>query len=576
MKVADYIANWIADINPRVYGVCGAGAMHLNDAVAHHPCLDVMAMHHEQAAAFAAEADARVSGKPGIVLVTAGPGGTNAITGIASAYVDSIPMIVVAGQVTTTTLKSPQMRQLGLNELDGTAMVKGITKYAKTLTDPYMVPMDLAAALFQATTGRPGPVWLEVPLDIQNAEIPDQPVAHIKPWIGDSPDPDLVRKCVLMLQAAKRPVLILGNGARDADLGALLDRLPMPVVSSWNGADLINHDHPCYIGRMGVFGDRASNYAVQHADVILAVGTRLSVAQIGHHADLFAPNARKIVVDIDNSELSKPTVHPTLAIRADASLFCTALALQSADMAWPCWVDELGERKKRFPTMLPEYRHSEQGVNAYFLVEQMREHLQDDAVVVTDVGAAFIATMQTLHINGRQRLFHSSGVSAMGYGFPASIGAWRAGRGRQTVCLSGDGGMMLNLQELQTVAHYSLPIAIFILCNNGYMTIQTMQDNHFGRHAMSSPETGLSCPDFSEVVKAFGIPVFSLFDNDEAKHWIGHVLTRQHPIVCIVHLSRDQKLQPRVQSKLVDGRFVTTGLDDMYPPITEALQKELQ
>ena len=483
MKVSDYIAQWLATVSPRVYAVCGAGAMHLNDSICHHPDLQVIAMHHEQAAAFAAEADARVSGKPGVVLVTAGPGGTNAITGIASAYVDSIPMIVIAGQVTTSTLKTENERQIGLNELDGTNIVKEITKYSATVMSPSMVMTHLGFALDAAVNGRPGPVWLEFPLDVQNAEMVPQ-AFEVRRTRTSPIDGALIDHCVTLLEQSERPVLVVGNGAHGANIFKML-RHAMPIVSSWNGSDIVANDCPWYIGRMGIFGDRASNYAVQHADLIIALGTRFSIAQIGHHQRLFAPDAKKIIVDLDRSELNKSTVNADVAICGDAGQFCLAMELKLRKLSSSVWLRTIQRLRDSYPTMLPEYRTETQGVNAYHFVEQLNRRMADDAIVVTDVGIAYICTMQTLKLNGRQRLFHSGGVSAMGYGLPASIGAYRAGGRRQTICLAGDGGMMLNLQELQTIAHHNLPIKVFVFANNGYATIRMAQENHFGRHSIS-------------------------------------------------------------------------------------------
>ena len=572
MKVSDYIAQWLATVSPRVYAVCGAGAMHLNDSICHHPDLQVIAMHHEQAAAFAAEADARVSGKPGVVLVTAGPGGTNAITGIASAYVDSIPMIVIAGQVTTSTLKTENERQIGLNELDGTNIVKEITKYSATVMSPSMVMTHLGFALDAAVNGRPGPVWLEFPLDVQNAEMVPQ-AFEVRRTRTSPIDGGLIDHCVTLLEQSERPVLVVGNGAHGANIFKML-RHAMPIVSSWNGSDIVANDCPWYIGRMGIFGDRASNYAVQHADLIIALGTRFSIAQIGHHQRLFAPDAKKIIVDLDRSELNKSTVNADVAICGDAGQFCLAMELKLRKLSSSVWLRTIQRLRDSYPTMLPEYRTETQGVNAYHFVEQLNRRMADDAIVVTDVGIAYICTMQTLKLNGRQRLFHSGGVSAMGYGLPASIGAYRAGGSRQTICLAGDGGMMLNLQELQTIAHHNLPIKVFVFANNGYATIRMAQENHFGRHSISSPETGLSCPDFAEIGKAFGIPVWSMFDNAEVEQWMEHVLSRQHPMLCVVHISPNQKIAPRVQSKIKDGKFVPVALDDMWPPLEEVVSRE--
>ena len=480
-------------------------------------------------------------------------------------------MIVIAGQVTTATLKTENERQIGLNELDGTRLVTSITKFAETIMNAKDVARTLDVALRRATSGRPGPVWIEVPLDVQNAEMEaNSRIAFVKSQ--DEPEDNEIEACVALLRKAERPVLIVGNGARGAPLFWLLDRLRIPAVSSWNGSDLLRSE--MYIGRMGIFGDRASNYAVQHADLIFAIGTRFTVAQIGHHLRLFAPDAKKIVVDIDRSELNKSAVKPDIAVCCDATAFCEAIISTHLQIERIKWVTLLWRMRDSYPTMLPEYRTETQGVNAYHFVEQLNRRMADDAIVVTDVGIAYICTMQTLKLNGRQRLFHSGGVSAMGYGLPASIGAYRAGGGEQTICLAGDGGMMLNLQELQTIAHHNLPIKIFVFANNGYATIRMAQDNHFGRHSISSPETGLSCPDFAEIGKAFGIPVWSMFDNAEAEQWMEHVLSRQHPMLCVVHISPNQKIAPRVQSKMKDGKFVPVALDDMWPPLEEVVSRE--
>lgn len=578
MKVSDAVADWIAGINPQVYAVCGAGAMHLNDSICNHPKIKVLAMHHEQAATFAAEAHARVTGKPGIVHVTAGPGGTNTITGIASAWVDSIPMIVIAGQVQSTTMKTPPLRQRGMNELGLVEMVKSITKYAVTVRDPESIGDHLYTALHLATHGRPGPVWIEIPLDVQGAQVSAKGARGSVKLVWE-PEREFMSlekqtdECVAMLKASSRPLCIIGNGVRlsgaCAEMIDLLNDWPMPVVSSWNASDIVRTDHRCYIGRPGLFGDRAGNFAVQNADLILAIGTRLSIPQTGHMAKLFAPNAKKIVVDIDGEEARKEAISPDLSIAADARTFLNRLMLSTESppyAAWSRWRSRCQEWKVRYPVMRPEYRGQEKGVNSYFFVEELSKHLADDAVVVTDVGAGFISTMQSLPLNGKQRLFHSAGVSSMGYGLPAAIGACVASGGRQTICLTGDGGLMFNLQELQTIVQHSLPIVIFVMVNNGYMTMQATQANHFGREAISSPTSGVSCPDFCDVAKAFGIPTWSIFDHAELVDWMDHVTKQRHPMLVQIHMLRNQPLVPRVQSRVEkDGKFIPTKIEDMFP-----------
>ncbi len=572
MKVAAYVANWIASISPRVYGVCGAGAMHLNDAIAHHAAIDFLPMHHEQAASFAAEADARVSGKPGIVHVTSGPGVTNVITGVACAWADSIPMIVVAGQVETRTLLTGTgERQRGVSEVDGVALMKPITKFAVTLLDPNDAPYMLGEALRHATTGRPGPVFIEIPLDVQNAEITAPCRYAPPPAIPRGFEMDVTRT-LRLLRAAHRPVLVIGNGVRLA--GAcelalkLIDDLQMPVLTSWNGSDIVPTAHPCHIGHFGLFGDRPGNFAVQNADLVFSIGCRLSIPQVGHHPELFAPHAKRIVVDIDPAECGKDYLHADLAIAADAKAFIEALIEEGTYHSWPAWKARCRAWKLRYPVHLPEHRAAADGVNAYTFMRELAHHLADDAIVVTDVGTAFVVAQQALALNGRQRLFHSSGIAPMGYGLPAAIGACRAGGGRQVVCITGDGGAMFNLQELATIAHHKLPIAIFVLANGGYRTMQVTQGNHFGRETAASEKSGVHCPSFSGLARRFGIAAFDV-DNGCVPLPAALGLTGE-PVLFDVQMAPGQEVAPRVQSRMENGAFVPVQLEDMYPYLAPA------
>lgn len=587
MKVSDLVAEWISTVNTRVYALCGAGAMHLNDAICHHPKLQVIACHHEQAATFAAEADARVSGKPGIVHVTAGPGASNTITGLACAYVDSIPLICIAGQVTTNTMRPPDIRQLGMNELDMVALARTVTKYAVTLTEPKAILWVLGHALTLATSGRKGPVYIEIPLDVQSADVdPSELDKFFKiaeddgPWIATGD----IERTVDALKSAERPVMIIGNGVRLADacvqLGVLACALNIPVVSSWSGSDILPTDYPVYIGRSGIFGCRPANLTVQNADLILAIGTRLSIPQTGHAQQMFAPNAKKIVVDIDAMEARKLCRDGDIPIVTNAKWFIEKMLTKSAQFLrhYPAhrnWLARCRSWRDTYPVMLDDYRSETDGVNAYHFVEELAKHLPDDAIVVTDVGAAFIATMQSMPVKKGQRLFHSGGVSPMGWGLPAAIGACVAGGGRKVVCLTGDGGLMLNLQELQTIAHHKLPISIFVFSNNGYMTIQHMQDNHFKRESISSPDSGMSLPDFEEIAWAFHIPIEDMLGADWLTLSTMKTIEARGPSLCVVPLPKDQKLLPRVQTKVENGKFIPTPIDDMFPYLDrETLEKE--
>ncbi len=593
MKVAEHIANWIAGltyvgapddsvmVQSRVYGAVGAGAMHLNDAIAHHPGIRFLPMHHEQAASFAAEADARVSGRPGIVHVTSGPGVTNVATGVACAYADSIPMIVIAGQVETRTLMDGSgIRQMGVSEVDGVALMASITKYAACVTDLQDIDSELGYALQMATSGRPGPVYLEFPLDVQGAELPTQLpwVPKIAPVRGFEID---IPRFAKLLRASQRPVLIVGNGVRLAaactEINRLIDALQLPVLTSWNASDIVPNTHPCYIGRFGLFGDRAGNFAVQNADLVISIGCRLGIPQVGHHPELFAPHAKRIVVDIDPAEATKPYLHPDLAVVADAKEFLTALLASDVPQQagrWPSWKSRCLQWKVAYPLMRPEYRDSRDGVNAYVFMRELSAHLPEDTIVVTDVGTAFVCSQQALQLNGRQRLFHSSGIAPMGYGLPAAIGACLAGNGRPVVCITGDGGIMFNLQELATIAHHKLPIAIFVLANGGYRTMQVTQGNHFGRESGASPTSGIGYTDIGEIGRAFGVPSFDIHEIADLP-----IATRPDPgpVLLQIHLAPDQQIMPRVQSRMENGEFVPVRLEDMWPHLPpEEMAKNME
>lgn len=592
--VAQYVADWIATVNPRVYGVTGSHAMYLNDAICNHPEITFTATHHEQAATFAAEADARISGLPGFVHVTAGPGATNTVTGLATCFVDSIPLIVIAGQVKRSTIANGDVmdgcrrqgvRSYGISELPSIQIVKPITKYAATVFEPAMIRFHLEMAYAKATSGRPGPVFIEIPLDVQNAQINvenfapiDQRADNLRESVRlNQRDVD---QAIRMIAQAKRPVLIIGNGVRLSGaaekVDALIYTLGMPVVAGFSGKDLFDNNHPRFIGCCGLHGDRASNFAVQNADLILAIGTRLSLPQIGHNPELFAPHAYKIVVDIDYMEATKDGIKVDLPIAADARDFMRAVVRAAPSLGpYDDWLAQCQAWKQQYPVMLPEYRESKDGVNPYAFVEELSRHLDDDAIIVTDVGFSYLTPFQSLKLNGRQRLIFASGVGPMGWGLPAAIGACRAGGGRQVVLIAGDGGLMFNLQELQTVAHHKLPIAIFVFENGAYRTMQITQEAHFKREAAASKDSGVSCPYFVGVGHAFDVAPIALHHSTKTSKIIEEVfknvdvhdatLQGPRPIICHVELARDAILSPRVATRMDNGKFIATDIADMWP-----------
>jgi len=577
VRLSDYVANFIADhCAPHVFWVSGGGAMYLNESLATHPRLTCIHTHHEQSAAMAAEAYARASGKIGVCHVTSGPGGTNAITGVVGAWQDSIPMLVISGQASTDRRSSgTQLRQLGVQEFDIVPMVRHCTKYALTVTKPHEIRYVLEFARHVATTGRPGPVWIDLPIDVTNANIDPAKlrgfsVAADNPVWADVYLTDKLDRALEMLLDAKRPVLIAGHGIRLAnavdEVRALVHEANIPVVPSWNAQDMFDADE--IAGKMGFFGDRAGNFTVQNADLILAVGTRLSVPMIGHDPDKFAPHAQKIVVDIDPAELGKPTLRPDLPIQADAKDFLAGLLERVRERRFrmgQVWPDRIKAWKARYPVVLPEYRSLPDKVNSFHFVEELCKRLDESAVVVTDMGASFTATHQAFAAKHGQRLFTSSALASMGYGLPAAIGAHYA-TGKRVVCITGDGGIMFNLQELQTIVHHRIPITIFVLENRGYLTMKLTQTSHFGHLTGSDPESGVSCPDFWQVARAFGVQAYDARaeDLDDA---LNCALGRYNgPFLCVIHMPEMQPLIPRVQTaKGPDGTLIPGALENMFP-----------
>lgn len=581
VKLSDYIFSCIAELGiKRVFAVSGGGAMHLVDSLGRNEKLEYIATYHEQAASMAAEGYARVSGTPGAALVTSGPGGTNTITGVCGAWIDSIPVIFISGQVTTNTLlRGTGLRQFGIQEADIVTLVKPITKYAVTVTDSATIKYHLQKAIHYATTGRPGPVWLDIPLDIQSKLVN---LEELVPFIPDREDrvsseqalTSKVTECVELLGKAKRPVLISGYGIRlargEEEFRKLIERLGIPVISSWTSSDLIPSDYESYIGRSGIMGDRASNFTVQNADLLLIIGSRMSIPQIGYNYRTFAREAKKIVVDIDNIEMEKPSLRPDLAVNSDAKEFIVEFMRQleekNVTIDVSGWLQRCRGWKTEYPMVLPEYSDNKNGINSFYFIHALSEKLGRDAVIVTDMGTSFTCTMQTFRVKAGQRLFTSSGHASMGFGLPGAIGACFGNDRKKTICISGDGGLQMNIQELQTLVHYNLPVILFVLNNRGYLTIKLMQQNHFGRYVGSEKNSGVSFPDIVKVARAYGIKADRIATQKELNTKINAVLAEPGPFICEIVMPEDQPLIPRVSSlKKPDGTIISRPLEDLYP-----------
>jgi len=584
LNVATYLVQHLAHQGQfHAFLVTGGGAMFLNDAFSHHASFIPVFFHHEQAAAMAAEAYARIAGRPAILNVTTGPGGINALNGVFGAWTDSVPMIVISGQVKRTTCLAttpvPGLRQLGDQEGEIIPMVRGIAKYAAVVERPEDIAWHLEQALYLATSGRPGPVWLDVPIDVQSALIDPAALRRfVPPPAGDElPSASEVATVVERLRTAQRPVILAGTGVRAAQATAefetVIRRLGLPVVTAWTH-DLIASDDPLFCGRPGTIGTRAGNFTVQNADLVLILGSRLNVRQVSYNWQAFAPRAFKIQVDIDPAELHKPTVKPDMAVTADLKSFLAALdrqletwETQAAHGEWLAWCRE---RVARYPAVQPRQREFNGKINPYHFVETLFDHLDADDIVACGNATATIVPFQAGRIRHGMRMFSNSGSASMGYDLPAAIGAYfgavaERGEQRRVICLAGDGSIMMNLQELQTIAHHRLPIKIFVLNNRGYLSIRTSQTNFFGRLAGEGPDSGVSFPDFVAVATAFGIPARRLASADFSSR-IGEVLAADGPFLCDVVLDETQGFEPRMSSrKLDDGSIVTPPLEDMFP-----------
>jgi acetolactate synthase I/II/III large subunit len=588
IKVSDYIAQTLAAHGIRdVFLVTGGGAMHLNDAIAKCPDLTHICCHHEQACAIAAESYYRLTNRLAAVNVTTGPGGTNAITGVFGAWTDSLGIIVISGQVKWETLVRSTdlpLRQLGDQEIDIIKMVESITKYAVIVTDPTSIRYHLERALYLAQSGRPGPVWLDIPMNVQGAQIDRTTLVGYDP-IEDllpSTATDLTPVCAQIidrLQQAERPVILAGPGIRlgkaNTEFLELVDRLGIPVVTSFNAHDLIWYEHPAFIGRQGTIGDRAGNFAVQNSDFLLVLGCRLNIRQISYGWESFARNAYKVIVDIDPAELVKPTISPDLPVCADVADVIKGLIVSQpfiTPATHQSWLNWCQERKVKYPVVLPEYWNKSTPINPYCWAETLFDELTENEVVVSGDATACIVPFQAAKLKKGQRLYSNSGCASMGYDLPAAIGACIANDRQRTICLAGDGSIQMNIQELQTIFGYRLPIKIFVLNNQGYHSIRQTQTNYFPDSPIGcDPSSGVTFPSFEKLAFAYGIPFRRCSDISTLSADVKSTIWEDGPQICEIIIDQDQPFAPKLSSRqLPDGRMVSAALEDMFPFLDRA------
>lgn len=590
-RLADYVADFLVSKGVTdCFSVVGGGAMHLNDALGHHAGLKVTYNHHEQACAIAAEAYARLENRIAAVCVTTGPGGTNAITGVLGGWLDSIPMFVISGQVrydTTARYAShftdgKPLRAVGDQEYDIVRSVEPMTKYAVMIEDPKMIRYALEKGWHLATTGRPGPVWIDIPVNYQGMYIETEELEGYSSKEDDKELPPAVEKEVIetvieKIKNAKRPVFHAGYGIRLSGaydtFRKVMEKLNIPVVTYWNAVDLIEDEHPLYCGRAGNMGDRPGNWAIQNADVILAVGTRISIRQVGYNWKTWARAAEVIMVDVDEAELKKPTLHVEMPIWADAKDFLTKMDEAIGDNfpvnAEKEWNAVCRKWKKEYPVVQPhQWEENGRTANVYAFIKYLSSRLPENSLTAVSNGACCVVGNQTYVIQKGSRMANNSAVASMGYGLPAAIGTCIGGKRRETICLEGDGSIMMNLQELQTIITNKLPIKIFLINNNGYHSIRITQTNLFNKNFVGIGEEShdLGFPEYEKIAKAFGYPYYCASSNAEMMKVVDEVLKAEGPVFCEIFTDTTQVWEPKSGTKrLEDGSLVSPPLEDLAP-----------
>ena len=580
MKLSDYVWEYIKQLNVKhVFMFPGGGAMHLVDSLGRCEGLEYVTLLHEQACAMAAETYSRISYNYGVVLVTTGPGGTNAITGVAAAWLESTPIMVISGQAKRSDLKNELgVRQRGNQEIGIIEIVSSITKYAVTIMNPNDIKYHLDKAVYESLNGRPGPVWIDIPLDVQASEIEVESLSGFKPGksaVAKKMIIDKTHRVVDILNKSKRPIIIAGQGIERKNgrelFRELVYALKIPVLTSWIAVELLEYDNECNIGKPGMVAPRYSNYALQDSDLVIAIGTRLDPAMIGYNDSEFAPHAKKIIVDIDQSEIDKFSFEIDLGICSDAtefiSLLLDSLSEYRYDEEKSKWLEYCRNLKKKYPVVLDEFKESSTKVNPYYFFDKLSDCMSDDEVVIPGSSGAGIDVFWMCIKNRRnQRMLATGSLGSMGYGIPAAIGACLA-TGRRTICVEGDGSFQLNIQELASIKGLGLPIKIFVNCNDGYLSIKNMQKNHFrGNLVAADSSSHLYLPDILSIASAYGFNTYEINEHNEVESVVKKTLSTKGPSLCVVHMRDDVPIQPRVMSRVDEnGSMVSGTLKDLWP-----------
>jgi len=590
-KVSDYLAEFLKAKNIKhVFGIVGAGNAHLFDAIYRLGFTEIICVHHEQAAVMAATTYYRTTGKVTVALLTTGAGSSNGVTGVLSAWMDSMPVMVISGNENSKyTLEDNSLRIWGVQGYDSTYMVSKITKLSERLTNPSDVLNLISKAYRISSSSRPGPVWIDIPMNIQSSLISQDLLSEIT--FEDIPSSDKketsnfynsasgVVEVIKALQVAKRPLLWLGNGIKFANaehkVNELIETLQVPTLLSWQACDIIDSDHALCFGRAGVYGQRAANFILQNCDLLICIGTRLAIPQIGYDINEFAREAKIAMVDIDPKELSKFGTKINIPILSDARIFIEQILHNPIKFDQnKSWIVQCKEYKNRFPLVGPEHADMKDEfgtsfINSYRFMQKLEEYFTKDQIVVTDMGTALLSGHQILKFKPGQKMMTSTGLGEMGFGLPGAIGA-AIGSGREVLCLNCDGGMMLNLQELQTIAHHQLPIKIIIFNNDGYLMIKHTQKALFeSRYSGSDKKSGVTCPDFAKIAYAFNFPSFQIRTWTDMENVLPKIQKIKGPVICEVFTHPEQPFVPKLSvASKENGALISPPLEDLTPLLT--------
>lgn len=584
MKVSDYIIKFIEQKMKvkHVFILSGGGWMHMLNSLGENKNIDYICTLHEQGAAIAAEAYGQHTNNIGVAVVTTGPGGTNAITGVAGAWIDSTPIMVISGQVKRADMISDKgIRQMGPQEVNIIPMVESITKYAVSVLDPKKIRYHLEKAYHLATTGRKGPVWLDIPLDVQGATVDENSLEGFTPPKEEKNAHDFntnLEKTIELINNAKKPVILAGNGIYLAgakeEFIKLVEKLDIPILTTWKMIDFIEQEHRLFAGRPGVVASRGANFTIQNSDLLITIGARMDLPQTAYNHKNFGKNAKKVIVDIDVNEINKMQMDIDVKFVSDAKDFILGLSdlLDKITYKNNGWVEKCNELKNKYPVTLPDFFEQKEYVNTYVLLDVLSNQMTgNDMLVPGSSGSCSEVSCQAFKVKKGQVVLNNQGLGSMGFGLPASIGACIASGGRKTICINGDGGFMMNIQELETVRRLNLPIKFFILNNDGYGSIRNMQNTHFkGLYVGSGRTSGVTLPDMQKVANAFEIHSCVIKNQQNIEQEVKKVLDSEGPFICEVMISPDQQTQPRVSSiKLEDGSMISKPIEDMWPFLSE-------